>query len=140
MKRNKEVMFEQYKMFVESAEKTSDKRITQNNIYLTLNLAFLSVLTLQDLNKSLSILTSVVGVIVCIIWFLTIINYSKRNKVKFDIINELEEEFNDLYKEEWKRISVLTSLSTYERLISIIFAFVYIVMAVFSFIGRNLWI
>lgn len=134
MKRNKEVMFEQYKMFVESAEKTSDKRITQNNIYLTLNLAFLSVLTLQDLNKSLSILTSVVGVIVCIIWFLTIINYSKRNKVKFDIINELEEEFNDLYKEEWKRISVLTSLSTYERLISIIFAFVYIVMAVFSFI------
>lgn len=134
MKRNKEVMFEQYKMFVESAEKTSDKRITQNNIYLTLNLAFLSVLTSQSLDEKLSLLTSIIGVVVSVIWFLTIINYSKRNKVKFDIINEYEEEFNDLYKEEWKRMGILTPLSTYEKLIAIIFILVYIALAILSFI------
>ena len=38
----KEYRFEQYKIFVESAEKNSEKRVTQNNIYLTINLAFLS--------------------------------------------------------------------------------------------------
>ena len=42
MKEEKEIEFEQYKLFIESAEKTSDKRITQNNIYLTINLAFIS--------------------------------------------------------------------------------------------------
>ena len=38
----KDYRFEQYKILIESAEKNSDKRITQNNIYLTINLAFLS--------------------------------------------------------------------------------------------------
>ena len=37
-----EIKFEQYKIMIDSAEKNSDKRIKQNNIYLTINLAFLS--------------------------------------------------------------------------------------------------
>ena len=36
------IKLEQYKIFIESAEKNSDRRITQNNIYLTINLAFIS--------------------------------------------------------------------------------------------------
>lgn len=130
----KDYSFEQYKIFVESAEKNSEKRITQNNIYLTINLAFLSYLLTQNIEFKYLVITSVVGVVICLIWFLTIVNYCKRNKVKYDIINELEENFHDLYKEEWKRISILTSLSTYEKIISIIFLIIYIIIPVIEFL------
>lgn len=117
---------EKYKTFIESAEKNSDRRVNQNNIYLTINLAFISFLCTQNLDLKHNIVVLIVGLIICIIWFLTIINYSKRNKVKFDIINESE--YGKLYQEEWKRISILTSLTTYEKISSIIFGILYIAL------------
>lgn len=130
--KKEEIKFEQYKIMIDSAERNSDKRIQQNNIYLTINLAFLSyILTLKNLLQI--IITSVIGIAICIIWFLSILNYCKRNKVKFDIINEIEEEFGLLlFKEEWKRISVLTSLSIYERIISVIFIIIYIALPIIN--------
>lgn len=130
--KKEEIKFEQYKIMIDSAEKNSDKRIQQNNIYLTINLAFLSyILTLKNLPQI--IITSVIGIAICIIWFLSILNYCKRNKVKFDIINEIEEKFGLLlFKEEWKRISVLTSLSIYERIISVIFIIIYLALPIMN--------
>lgn len=126
----KEYEFEQYKIFIESAEKNSERRVTQNNIYLTINLAFLSYVLFQKINLIEIIITSFVGVIICLVWLLTIVNFCKRNKVKFDIINEMEKKFGFLYKEEWKRISVLTPLSTYEKILAIIFSLVYIIIPI----------
>lgn len=133
---NKEINLEQYKMMVNSAEKNSDKRITQNNIYLTINLAFLSFVLTQQMKLSLLVITSFVGIVVCIIWYLTIINYAKRNKVKYDIINEIENQkgFNNFYSEEWKRIEILTPLSFYEKLISLMFMFIYVLITILKFI------
>lgn len=133
----KEYKFEQYKIFVESAERNSEKRVTQNNIYLTINLAFLSYVLSQNPNLIETIITSFVGLIICIVWLLTIINFCKRNKVKFDIINEMEEEFGNLYKEEWKRISILTPLSTYEKFLAIIFMMVYIIIPILNILTKN---
>lgn len=120
--------FEQYKTFIESAEKNSDKRIMQNNIYLTTNLAFLSYMCTQDFELKYSIIMLIVGVLICTIWFFTITNYCKRNKVKFDIINESKH--GKLYKEEWKRINILTPLTTYEKISSIIFIGLYMALFV----------
>lgn len=133
----KEYRFEQYKIFVESAEKNSEKRVTQNNIYLTINLAFLSYILFQKPNLVETIITSFVGLIICLVWLLTIINFCKRNKVKFDIINEMEEEFGNLYKEEWKRISILTPISTYEKFLAIIFMMVYIIIPILNILTKN---
>ena len=130
MKEENEI--ENYKIFIESAEKNSDRRVTQNNIYLTINLAFISFLCTQNLDLKHNIVVLIVGLIICIIWFLTIINYSKRNKVKFDIINESE--YGKLYKEEWKRISILTPLTTYEKFSSIIFGLLYIALFIVKII------
>lgn len=130
MKEENEI--ENYKIFMESAEKNSDRRVTQNNIYLTINLAFISFLCTQNLDLKHNIVVLIVGLIICIIWFLTIINYSKRNKVKFDIINESE--YGKLYKEEWKRISILTPLTTYEKFSSIIFGLLYIALFIVKII------
>lgn len=132
MKEEKEIEFEQYKLFIESAEKTSDKRITQNNIYLTINLAFISYISTQNFDIKQAIIMIIIGILICAIWFCTINNYSKRNKIKFEIINESE--YGKLYKEEWKRISVLTSLTTYEKISSLIFIILYIGMFVIKLV------
>ena len=126
--------FEQYKMFVESAEKNSEKRINQNNLYLTINILFISYILVKDIELKFLILLSSIGIVVCIIWYLTIGNYSKRNKIKYDIINEMETEFGSLYKEEWKRISILTPLSKYEQAISIIFLLIYILIPIIKYV------
>lgn len=85
MKEEKEIEFEQYKLFIESAEKTSDKRIKQNNIYLTINLAFISYISTQNFDIKQTIIMIIIGILICAIWFCTINNYSKRNKIKFEI-------------------------------------------------------
>lgn len=123
---------EQYSQFISSAEKNSDNRMNQNNIYLTINLAFISYISSQNFDISISFVMSFIGIIICILWFCTIDNYSKRNKVKYDIINESK--YGRLYKEEWKRISVLTSLTTYEKIGSIIFAVLYIILFILNII------
>ena len=74
----------------------------------------------------------IIGILICLIWFFTINNYSKRNKVKFEIINESE--YGKLYKEEWKRISILTALTTYEKISSLIFIILYIALFVIKLI------
>ncbi len=132
MSEQKEDELEQYKIFIESAEKNSDRRINQNNIYLTINLAFISYICTQNLNFKHSLVVLIVGLIVCTIWFFTIINYSKRNKVKFNIINEST--YGKLYKEEWKRISILTPLTLYEKISSGIFALLYIALFIVKII------
>lgn len=120
---------EQYKMFVESAEKNSEKRINQNNIYLTFSLALFSFISITELDKLPFYILCTLGIIISIIWLFTIDNYSKRNKVKFDIINEYEKE-NDLnwFVDEQKRISVLTNLSFLEELLPIAFIIIYLIM------------
>ncbi len=132
MNEQKEVELEQYKIFIESTEKNSDRRINQNNIYLTINLAFVSYICTQNLDFKHNLVVLIVGLIICAIWFLTIVNYSKRNKVKFDIINESE--YGKLYKEEWKRISILTPLTLYEKISSGIFALLYIALYIIKII------
>lgn len=132
MNEQKEVELEQYKMFIESTEKNSDRRINQNNIYLTINLAFISYICTQNLDFKHNLVVLIVGLIICAIWLFTIVNYSKRNKVKFDIINESE--YGKLYKEEWKRISILTPLTSYEKISSGIFALLYIALFIIKII------
>ena len=132
MKEQSETELEQYKLFIESTEKNSDRRINQNNIYLTINLAFISYICTQNLDFKHNLVVLIMGLIICIIWFFTIVNYSKRNKVKFDIINESE--YGKLYKEEWKRISILTPLTFYEKLSSGIFALLYIALFIIKII------
>ncbi len=120
---------EQYKIFVDSAEKNSEKRINQNNIYLTFSLALFSFISITKLNKLAFFILCILGTIISIIWYFTIDNYSKRNKVKFDIINEYEKENNlNWFSEEQKRISILTNLSFLEKLLPIAFIVIYLIV------------
>lgn len=105
----KEHLFEQYKLYVESAEKTSDRRQHANNYFITINTALISFIGLSFQIKLLENLSwiklvlALVGIIICVIFWHLIRSYKQLNSGKFDVIHEIEKHLPlALYKYEWK--------------------------------------
>lgn len=98
-----EIILAQWQTCVEMANSVSQRRDAMNNIFVTLNLAIVTAISITWDIKSLFILTA--GVVVCVIWLLFIRNYKLLNTEKFDVINDIEKKlpvrpFND----EWNKL------------------------------------
>jgi hypothetical protein len=105
----KEHLFEQYKLYVESVEKTSDRRQHANNYFITINTALISLIGLSfqiKIFENLSWIKSVlalVGIFICVIFWYLIRAYKQLNTGKFEVIHEIEQHLPlALYKHEWK--------------------------------------
>ena len=105
----KEHLFEQYKLYVESVEKTSDRRQHANNYFITINTALISLIGLSfqiKIFENLSWMKSVlalVGIIICIVFWYLIRSYKQLNTGKFAVIHEVEKYLPlALYKYEWE--------------------------------------
>lgn len=83
----KDHLLEQWKTCVEMANSNSERRISTNNVYITVNAAIIALISFTFDYKS--ILLSIVGAIVSILWLNSIISYKKLNSVKYQIINEI---------------------------------------------------
>lgn len=98
-----EIILAQWQTCVEMANSVSQRRDAMNNIFVTLNLAIITAVSITWDIKSLFIL--IAGIVVCGIWLLFIRNYKLLNTEKFNVINALEkklpvEPFND----EWNKL------------------------------------
>jgi hypothetical protein len=82
------LLLEQWKTCVEMANCNSEKRITTNNVYITINTAIFAIISFTWSYKN--ILLSVVGIIVCILWTFSINSYKRLSSKKYKIINEME--------------------------------------------------
>ena len=101
--KNEELLLEQWKTCVEMANATSQRRDAMNNIFVTLNLAIITAVSLVWNLKSLLIL--IAGVVVCIIWLLFIRNFKLLNTAKFNIINALEKQLpSSPFLDEWNEL------------------------------------
>lgn len=105
----KEHLFEQYKLYVESIEKTSDRRQHANNYFITINTALISLIGLSfqiKIFENLSFVKSIlalVGIIVCIVFWYLIRSYKQLNTGKFAVVHKIEEHLPlALYKYEWE--------------------------------------
>lgn len=105
----KEHLFEQYKLYVDSIEKTSDRRQHANNYFITINTALISLIGLSfqiKIFENLAFIKSIlalVGIIVCIVFWYLIRSYKQLNTGKFDVIHKIEEHLPlALYKYEWE--------------------------------------
>lgn len=137
-------LFEQYKLYVESAEKISERRVAANNYLLTVN-AFLVTLyglvAASRFNTFWTILVPVAGFLVALTWHRIITSYRDLNTVKFKVIHELEKHMPAaLYDYEWQeaeegRGEAYHPLSHLERWVPIIFMVLYVVLAVLSALG-----
>lgn len=132
-------LFEQYKLYVQSAEKISERRVSANNYLLTVN-AFL--VTLYGLlagspnRGAWGVLLPVAGVLVSLTWHRIITSYRDLNTVKFKVIHELEQHMPAaVYDYEWHKAEegrgkAYHPLTHLERWVPIIFMLLYVLLAV----------
>ncbi len=137
-------LFEQYKHYVESAEKISERRVSANNYLLTVNAFLVTLYSLVAASKYKSwwsVLVPVAGFLVSLNWHRIITSYRDLNTVKFGVIHELEQHMPAaLYDYEWKMAEkgkgkAYHPLSHLERWVPIIFMILYLLLGVIGFIG-----
>ncbi|MGL4952070.1 MAG: RipA family octameric membrane protein [Mycoplasma sp.] len=106
MKEEKEeIILEQWKRCIESAEKWTDNRNKSNNLLLTLLSLLLTVsITLFSTNFKLgSLIISIIFILISIYWLILIINYKKMSSIKWQVITELEKKLKiKPYTNEWE--------------------------------------
>lgn len=113
------------------ADNISERRVTTNNFFLTLNTGILGFSVLFKSDNE--VLISIIGLIIIGLWIHTINNYKKLNSYKFKVINELEKKLPAKpYNYEWdimdngnnkRKYKRLTDI---ERLVPVIFGIMYI--------------
>ncbi len=104
-------LFEQYKLFVDSAEKTSDRRLDAHKYFATINAAILTALglTLQFGNYESRIwarlVLGIAGVGSSVVYWMLIRSYKNLNSAKFAVIHRVEEKLPlALYSTEWDEL------------------------------------
>lgn len=138
-----DIILEQYKLYVETAEKVSDRRQSSNNFFLTLNsvlLAFTGFLT--GLSFAIwHIILAFAGVCISILWLLTLKSFRNLNTGKFKVIHCLEEKLPiKLFKDEWQCLGEgkdrkrYLKLSVVEQGVPIVFMILYILIIILMFI------
>ena len=99
-------MLEQYKIYVQSAENVSSRRVSTSRYLLTLSAALMAVhgIQLSGLNPDYWILTiPVAGIAVSILWYNLIQSHRNMNTIKFKLILELEQHLPvAFYTREWE--------------------------------------
>lgn len=100
---NRDELFQQYRLFVDSAEKISERRNHLNTFFIALHSLLVSGLSLFKSEIFAYIIPiCIFGCILAFLWWYMLCNYRSLNKAKFSIIQEIEEHLPlNLYRTEW---------------------------------------
>ena len=131
-------LLEQYKLYVQSAENVSARRVTSNRYLLTINAALVALYGLQSANFGQgywTLLIPVIGIPVSLLWYLIIKSHADLNTIKFEVIHEFERHMPAaMFRYEWKVAEeghgkTYRAVTTIERWIPILFAVLHVVLA-----------
>lgn len=137
--RDAELLLEQYKIYVEMADRVSARRGTANAFFLTLNSAIFAAIGFvwgRDTHPASWLLTfpMIVFVAQCFAWFWLVRSYRQLNGAKYAVIGAMEERLpaSPYWRAEWKALGEGRDPARYwplthlEQWIPLLFAFVYI--------------
>ena len=136
-------LIEQYKLYVQSAENISARRVASHNYLLTINTVLVALYGLQSAGfaqnyGTLSI--PILGILVSLLWCLIIKSHVDLNRVKFNVIDELEQHLPAaIYEYEWQLAGEgqgksYRAVTTLERWIPILFVVLHVVLAIMIFL------
>ena len=143
---NKDLL-EQYKLYVNMMDRISSRRYKSNYFYISLLSGMLAILSFvfgQNILLNDSILSytllfiSILGICLCMTWFIHIGSYRQINDAKFEIIYEMEECLPyKCYKREWDKVKKkkYVKLTVIEQIIPLIFIVLYGILLYFSIIN-----
>ena len=118
-------LLEQYKLFVEMADRVSQRREQSNRFYVTFVSAIAGLLmVLARFGTSVNgiwpvvfLISGLLGTALSFIWFLNIKSYRTLNSAKFEIINDLERQLPyQGYSKEWELLRPATGSPKYLQL------------------------
>ena len=132
-------LLEQYKLYVQSAENVSARRIASSRYLLTLNAALVALYGVQSAGFGQSywtLLVPIVGIPVSLLWYFIIKSHADLNRIKFDVIHEFEQHLPAaMYKYEWHLAEegqgkAYRAVTTIERWIPFLFTALHVILAV----------
>lgn len=104
-------LFEQYKLFVEMADRISARRQTASSFFLSVNTALISVIGYLHLESSpqpkdsFFWIVTTAGIALSYLWYRIIRSYRDLNSAKFKVIHEIEKHLPlSPYTAEWEAI------------------------------------
>jgi hypothetical protein len=88
-------LLEQYKIFLTLIDKISDRRVSANTFFLTVNTGLAAAIGVLRIDfKEVSIFLTLIGgisvIVLCYSWYRIIRSYRDLNKAKFKVIHEIE--------------------------------------------------
>ncbi len=107
-KPDKYILLEQYKLYVEMADRISQRRQSANSYFISINVFLISFSSYMNHIKSSSVGVFIIflsGILVCVIWYKLIKSYKGMNSGKFKVIHDMEKLLDyQPYDIEWKKL------------------------------------
>jgi len=147
-------LLEQYKLYVEMADRISARRVQMNSFYISLISGLLALFSIfgnkkifsnfQDgrLQNIVVLLIGLVGITLCFVWYSNIRSYRQINSVKFKVIHEIEKHMPfPAYEREWEILKKDKEYKRYieqtvvEKYIPFILAIPYLIIIIYSLVA-----
>lgn len=141
-----DLLFKQYSMFVNSAEKNSDRRNHFNTFFIALHSLLISGLSLfEGFIFAYIIPICILGCALALLWLQMLSNYRRLNKAKYEIIQNIETMLPlNLYKREWElylknkhRLNPLRylSFSRLEMILPYVLILIYLTLIIITYVN-----
>ncbi len=145
-KKFEEHLLEQYKLYVEIADRVSGRRAQTNRFFISLLsglLALLSIVVDREIFSNFQTIVfmtvALLGLALCALWYINIRSYRQLNSGKFKVIHEIEQHLPyPCYDKEWeilgegKESKKYLQLTRVEQYVPFILAIPYILLFIYS--------
>ncbi|NEQ34761.1 MAG: hypothetical protein F6K04_28055 [Leptolyngbya sp. SIO4C5] len=103
------LLIEQYKIYIEMMDRVTSRRGQANAFYISVLSGILVILSfpvnenlLIESSNILFVCISLLGLALCLVWYVNLQSYKQLNRLKFQVIYELEQDLPfPMYQREW---------------------------------------
>ena len=103
-----DMILEQYKLYLEMADRISSRRQSANSFFLSINTALValtSYLTMGSAGSNRYFLIAIAGMVLSYMWYRLVRSYKDLNTAKFKILHEMEAQLPlSPYDAEWEAV------------------------------------
>ena len=140
------LLIEQYKIYIEMMDRVTSRRGQANAFYISVLSGILVILSfpvnenlLIESSNVLFVCISLLGLVLCLMWYVNLQSYKQLNRLKFQVIYELEQDLPfPMYQREWdilvneKNSSGYYRLTAIEKYIPLVLAVPYLILLILS--------
>lgn len=136
-------LLEQYKLYVEMADRISARRLSTNQYFLAINTTLITALAvavtvgLDRLKPAWAAVVSLAGIVLCYTWYRLVKSHDQLNTGKFAVIHEMEKQLPyPPYAVEWEKLgkgknpTLYRPVSKVEATVPFVFIALYLVLLV----------